>query len=200
MIHHRVQFLLYSGPVALKGVLCKQLHKHFLLLFVAIYCLVSPGFCVSHCQYAHELLCLFVTQAGQLYGRDVLVYNVHGLIHLAADVRNFSPLDSYSAFPFENCLGKVEKLVRKPNFPLQQVIRRLSEKQETESLSKQYSNVPRKCHNLGPVPCQFAQYSQFKQVFSNNLMFSSECDNNCVKVSETCMCSCQEHFVDGEQM
>ena len=103
------QFLLYSGPVALKGVLCEQLHKHFLLLFVAIYCLVSPGFCVSHCQYAHELLCLFVTQAGQLYGRDVLVYNVHGLIHLAADVRNFGPLDSYSAFPFENFLGKVEK-------------------------------------------------------------------------------------------
>ncbi|KAI0217238.1 hypothetical protein LSAT2_030900, partial [Lamellibrachia satsuma] len=123
------QFLLYSGPVVLKGVLCEQLYKHFLLLFVGIYCLVSPGFCVSHCQYANELLRLFVTQAGQLYGRDVLVYNVHGLIHLAVDVRNFGHLDSYSAFPFENFLGKLKKLVRKPNFPLQQVIRRLSEKQ-----------------------------------------------------------------------
>ena len=60
------QFLLYSGPVVLKGVLCEQLYKHFLLLFVCIYCLVSPGFCVSHCQYANKLIRLFVTQAGQL--------------------------------------------------------------------------------------------------------------------------------------
>ena len=28
------------------------------------------------------------------------VDNVHGLIHLAADVKQFGPLDSFSAFPF----------------------------------------------------------------------------------------------------
>ena len=102
----------------------------FLLLFIGIYCLVTPAYYMSHCQYTHELLHLFVSQAGQLYGRDVLVYNVHGLIHLAADVQNFGPLDSYSAFPFENFLGKLKKLVRKPNLPLQQVIHRLSEKKK----------------------------------------------------------------------
>ena len=64
---------------------------------------------MSHCQYAHELLHLFVSQTGQLYGKDVLVYNVHSLIHLAADVQNFGPLDSFSAFPLENFLGKLKK-------------------------------------------------------------------------------------------
>ena len=83
---------------------------------------------MSHCQYAHELLHLFVSQSGQLCGRDVLVYNVHDLIHLAADVQNVGPLDSYSAFLFENFLGKLKTLVCKPNLPLQQFIRRLSEK------------------------------------------------------------------------
>ena len=180
------QFLLYSGPIVLKGVLCERFYKHFLLLFVGIYCLVSPAYCMSHCQYAHELLHLFVSQTGQLYGKDVLVYNVHSLIHLAADVQNFGPLDSFSAFPFENFLGKLKKLVRKPNLPLQQVIRRLSEKKETKSTNtgKQHSNIPKKCHNLGPIPNQFTQYSQFQQIFSNNLMFSSEYGNNCVKIRD----------------
>ena len=60
------QFLLFSGPIVLKGVLCERFYKHLLLLFVGIYCLVSPAYCMSHCQHAHELLHLFVSQTGQM--------------------------------------------------------------------------------------------------------------------------------------
>jgi len=38
-------------------------------------------------------------------------------------------LDSYSAFPFENYLQYLKKLVRKPNAPLVQIINRIQESQ-----------------------------------------------------------------------
>ncbi len=61
---------------------------------------------------------------GRLYGEDQYVYNVHGLVHLANDASRFGVLDDYSAFVFESFLGTLKRLIRKPNFPLQQVMRR----------------------------------------------------------------------------
>ena len=102
------QFLLYTGIIALKGQISGVLYNLFLLLFVAIFCLSSAEVCNTHADYAHELLCLFVREAGNLYGRGFFVYNEHGLTHLAEDVKNFGPLNSYSAFPFENFLGQLK--------------------------------------------------------------------------------------------
>ena len=67
-----------------------------------------------------------------MYGPEMdhsyLRYNVHGLSHLCQDAIKYGPLDNISAFPLENYLGQLKKLIRKPNFPLQQVQRRLHEK------------------------------------------------------------------------
>ena len=46
------------------------------------------------------------------------VYSVHGLLYMVEDVKIHGPLDSYSAFPFENVLERLKKLVRKPVYPL----------------------------------------------------------------------------------
>ena len=77
--------------------------------------------------HAEELLLLFVQHFSSLYGLEMIVYNVHCVIHLADDARLFGSLDNVSAFCFENFLGKLVKLVRKKNKPLEQVIRRLLE-------------------------------------------------------------------------
>ena len=45
-------------------------------------------------------------------------------MHIADDVARFHALDRVLAFPFECFLGKLKQIVRKPNFPLQQVIRK----------------------------------------------------------------------------
>lgn len=55
------------------------------------------------------------------------MYNIHNLVHLADDAQHFGSLDNFSAFPIENYLGMLKKLVRKAHPPLQQVIRRLGE-------------------------------------------------------------------------
>ena len=122
------QFLLYSGIVCLKGQLSTELYDHFLWLFVSIFCLASQDFYADHTDYAHALLCIFVSQCEQLYEKEIYVYNVHCLTHLSDDVKKYGPLDSYSAFPFENFLGQIKRLVRKPQSTLEQVVKRLSEK------------------------------------------------------------------------
>jgi hypothetical protein len=120
-------FLLYTGPIALKKNLPKHMYQHFLLLHVAITILCSPRLHHRYCDYAENLLVVFVQNFHAIYG-DFLVYNVHSLIHLASDVRKYGPLPQISAFPFENFLYKLKKLIRKPNQTLQQIVKRLTEK------------------------------------------------------------------------
>jgi len=121
------QFLLYTGPVVLKGLLTETLYKHFMLFSFSIYCCVHSDLCARYSEFARAALTKFVTLAAKIYGEDVLVYNMHTLVHIVDDVKLFGALDNISCFPFENHLRCMKKLVRRPGMPLQQVVCRLSE-------------------------------------------------------------------------
>lgn len=121
------QFLLYTGPVVLKGVLQSQIYDNFMLLSTGVYILVSSEYCLRMNDLANSLLISFVQHFSQLFGPEFLVYNVHGLVHLCEDVKIHGNLDLFSSFPYENFLGHLKKMVRGPRNPLTQVIRRLSE-------------------------------------------------------------------------
>jgi hypothetical protein len=108
------QFLLYTGMVVLHDLMDANAYGHFMLLVVAISLLADANQCKIHCDYAHSLLVEFVKLAKGLYGKEMLVYNVHNLIHLSSDVKLYGNLDSFSAFPFENHLGEIKKKLRKP--------------------------------------------------------------------------------------
>lgn len=120
--------LMYTGPVILRDVLTPKQYSHFLALHCAIRILASPKFHLMLNAYAESLLEHFVKVYGILYGHCLISYNVHGLLHLANDVKHVGPLDSFSAFQFENALGKVKRLVRKCDKQLQQLSNRLAEK------------------------------------------------------------------------
>ena len=106
--------LLYTGPVVLKGKLPKEMYDNFMLLSTAIRVLVSPTLDTSFCDYVTELLVCFVQHYAELYGEDEVVYNIHCVVHLAKDAKLHGPLDRLAAFPFENYLGRLKKMVRKP--------------------------------------------------------------------------------------
>ena len=181
------QFLLYTGPVVLLNKVSDVVYKNFLLLFVSIHILVNPQLCSLYCDYAHKLLVLFVQHFETIYGRNMLVYNVHGLVHLAEDARRFGCLDNISAFPFENFLGKLKRMVRKPSFPLQQIIRRLHEKSEHHRGDKDSHKFPpylKKKHNMGPVPQGYPLCEQYSQVHIENCCLTTMQGDNCVKVSQ----------------
>ena len=93
-------FLLYLGIVLLQDVLPTEYYIHFCSLSCAIQILSDPKECVDNNDYAQSLLVYFVEQMSILYGVQEVVYNVHGLIHIADDVKRLGPLDTFSTFPY----------------------------------------------------------------------------------------------------
>ena len=77
--------------------------------------------------YAKSLLEVFVKKAAILFGKSFVCYNIHNLIHLEGDVTRFGPLHTFSAYPFENKLGQIKRLLRKSEKPLQQIVKRLGD-------------------------------------------------------------------------
>ncbi|KAG1664804.1 hypothetical protein GQR58_019670 [Nymphon striatum] len=115
--------------------------------------------------YMH-LICLGVTRRllrFKIYGAENVVYNVHNLMHLPDDVRRFGALDNISAFVFENYLGKLKKMVRKPQFVIQQLVNRISEKDLTEKINICHETLRRE-HNHGPVLHDTGLASKVKSV------------------------------------
>lgn len=185
------QFLLYTGPVVLKKHLSPAKYRHFMLLFVSIFCLSCDLFCESYRDYVQELLCKFVQKFGELYGTDMLVFNVHGLVHLAKATEKFGTLDNFSAFVFESFLGNLKRLVRKPSLPLQQVIRRISESKgnlfdPTVLIDSSKDGKLKKKHMNGPVPRTILPLvaSQYKAIQFPNLYFSTSKGDNCCLVND----------------
>lgn len=181
------QFMLYTGPICLQGILSSDVYRHFMLLFVSIYCLCSRFYYKDYVMYSNELIRLFVEDYGKLYGQDMITYNVHGLIHLANDVKKFGPLENFSAFVFESFLARLKRMVRKPNFPLQQVVRRLS---ENSDLNFSKDTVPptgkvRLEHRNGPLPQNALNgLLQFAEISLPDVFLSLKDGDNCVLVEK----------------
>jgi hypothetical protein len=180
------EFLLYSGFLVLDGILPGPLYDHFLLLFVANRILMSPQLAVTYADYANELLIKFVHDAESLYGKQTLVYNVHSLIHLAADVKKFGSLENFSAFIFENELGHLKKLVRKPQNPIQQILKRLDEKVMycIQSPSKISGPITKSEHSRGPLLTSVIGAQQFKQLHSDRWTLTLTLGNNCIMLKD----------------
>ena len=147
------QFLLYTGPVVLREVLPIEHYSLFLCLHYAIRILISEALGKTHSYYAEELLQHFVKTFPILYGKEFLSYNVHGLLHIAEDARQFGSLDSFSAFRFENHLGKLKRFLKSGANSLVQIHNRLSEqrlysKVQTVSDSKVEFHLP---HSSGSL-------------------------------------------------
>ena len=113
----------------------------------------------------------------------MVVYNVHCLVHLANEVRKYGCLDTISAFPFENFMQFIKRLIRKPNLPLQQAIHRLSEmKGRSQSVKKEPKGGLRRQHHGGPKPHGYQLCRQYKEVFLQNFHISTSQGDNCVRV------------------
>lgn len=179
------QFLLYTGIVTLKNSLPALLYNNFLVLFVAISILVNPEHS-DYYSYSGEFLMFFVQEFSQIYGRNQIVYNVHSLVHLASDTEHFGSLDSISAFPFENFLGGLKKMVKKAHLPLQQVIRRLGEEKSFSEKVCACPSISQKKlkfeHNSGPLPFVSYRSRQFHEVTSSKFCIKCQAPDNCVYV------------------
>ncbi|MEL7308048.1 MAG: hypothetical protein AAGK05_09355 [Pseudomonadota bacterium] len=115
-------FLLYTGPVILKGKLPRDYYEHFLLLSAAISILCEESSCESAITTAEEMLHVFHNCLGDLYENSIYSFNMHSLLHLAAQVRRKGSLSKCSAFVFENAMGKLVSYAKTGQCTIDQIV------------------------------------------------------------------------------
>ena len=121
-------FLFFTGGLSLANVVDTKVYKLFLLLQSAIFILCDPLKCHLHVKYAHQFLTVFVKKCEEVFGKQMMVYNVHALLHVADDITHFGPLDTFSAFKFETMIHNLVRLLHAKHLPLQQLQNRLCER------------------------------------------------------------------------
>lgn len=123
-------FLNYAGIVVLKDYLPEKYYTHFLLLFCAVrICSVKS---YSHLlEIARSLFNDFLRDFKSLYGVEFMTSNIHNLCHVVDEVERFGPLPTISAYPFENCLHSLKKMVKPGPNPLAQIANRITENMQT---------------------------------------------------------------------
>jgi len=110
----------------------------------------------------------FIINSIQIYGPDFISHNIHNFLHLSDCVRLFDSLDNFSAFPFENFMQKLKKMIRKSSQPLQQVVRRIIEENNilrpTKNTDNNLSTELLMEHSDGPLinTCSTPQYKKLK--------------------------------------
>ena len=138
------QCVLYTGPLISHHIMPEDMFNHFLSLSVAMSILLDSrdGSRGHYLNYAKELLEFFVRKAPDIYGESFTTYNVHSLIHISDDVKNYGvSLYELSAFKLsfvKNYLQKLKKYTKKAQNPVAQVAKSLSELEK--STTKPFMN------------------------------------------------------------
>jgi len=101
----------------LKKFLFEDCYSIFITLNIAMIILLSPNQ-NDKIDYADKLLNYFVKSFQHIYGSHYISHNVHGLLYIVDDYRNFGPLDFCSCFPFENFMKILKTSIRKHDLPL----------------------------------------------------------------------------------
>lgn len=96
------QFLLYTGPVVLQGIINNEGYLHFMCLHVSFRILLTSNIGINLVNFVEKLLSYFVHKFYEIYGAEFISMNVHNLLHIVDDYIKFGSLDNCSCFPFEN--------------------------------------------------------------------------------------------------
>jgi len=93
-------------------------------------------------------------------------------MHLCDDYKEFGPLYQCSAFPFENYMGYLKKMLRKPHKPLEQIIKRYSEvcSLKSQMISKKHPFLTG-LHNRGPTLLNKGK--QFTSIIFKNMILKT---------------------------
>jgi len=120
------QLLLYTGIIVLKNVISDDCYQNCLALNISMRILLNDGHS-KYVNYARELLDYFIKSFQQIYGTQFVSHNIHGLQHLCDDYVKHGSLNNCCAFPYENYMKILKKMIRKYEKPLQQIVHRYNE-------------------------------------------------------------------------
>ncbi|XP_018320219.1 uncharacterized protein LOC108733537 [Agrilus planipennis] len=188
------QLLLYTGPVIFFNILKGDSYLHFLLLHSACRVLLMSGPSEINLEYAEIALKVYVECCESIYGQTFMSYNIHGLLHVVQDVKLLGPMDSYSAFPYEDNMSFFGKFFRKPNQLLQQLHRRLTERKHChKSKHEQFEIQPLYQHHHGPLTENISgDFIQFKGLkFEHFRIMAGSKRDSCLLLKNGIICEVQ---------
>ena len=198
------QFLVYSGPIALKDIVPDDIYTNFLYLHIAARILTNRDRIKDpeSLRLAENFLTQFVDGFTEIYGPRYVSHNIHNLLHVCMDVERFGVLDDYSAFKFESFIFFLKKLLRKHNQELQKIVRRYAELGKAcIDINKKKENTflgLKNCHKSGPIVPNLGQGKQYK--FYATEYFTINCDdirNNTVILNNKTAVRCY-NFIQTE--
>jgi len=177
--------LCYTGPIAFRGVLHDDVYNNFMLLSCAMRILLSPNLSNSYAAFAGQLLKAFVEHAKVVYGEHMVTYNMHGLIHIANEVASHANLDNISAFPFENHLFQLKRMLRKPQSTLKQLVHRILERQAFPPAAEPRDPPPTFFRPMNTVhpPFQYRDCLVYAGVICRMVRFDNTLANSCVEIN-----------------
>lgn len=172
------QFLIYTGPLALKNILAKRIYNNFMLLNIAMTILLTSDISDKLLNYANTVLNYFVKEFESIYGQHMVSHNVHGLTHICSDYKRYGNLDACSCFVFENYMKNLKQMLRKHDKPLEQVIKRYQEKNTNEIVNiirnQQIDTVFYYEHSNGPLIHNTCDPQYLKLVLFNKISINTQ--------------------------
>lgn len=123
-------FLLYLSPIVIPK-FCSSEYSQCFITFSVIIRIFCSTIDKEFLRYARELVVNLIKQFKNIFGDKFLVYNVHSLVHLFDDGKQFGKLDDISCFPYENVLRFLKRSIRGTKHPLQQLVKRVMESDQT---------------------------------------------------------------------
>ena len=177
------EFSLYTGVVALHGLLEKSAYDNFIKLHVVMTILSNPKLAEKKewLDFAENVMYDFKTGFEDIYGEDFASFNVHAILHLIYFCRMYGSVEKFSAYRFEsfNYLIKLAA-TRKGEKPLQQVMRRFYEFECLNDEEEIKLDVDLKQeHSDGPIlSCIKPNIKQFKSLKKKNLEIKLDGKNN----------------------
>ncbi|XP_044744741.1 uncharacterized protein LOC123306687 [Coccinella septempunctata] len=164
-------FLLYLSIVILRRVLPIDVYQHFLLFFCSVTICSSLNAHSKLLPVAETLLYTYIETYRDFYGEDFMTSNVHNLSHLIEEVRKFGELSTFSAYPFENRLFQIKRLLRNGNNPLSQVAKRIVEIMQMDNNTS--DNTPSSDIEKYPILQQLIQSGHFSKIQFENFSLKS---------------------------
>lgn len=114
-------YLLYYLRYSLSGILNMTYVSHMQLLSAAIYSLSKKSITQNEIKSARAKLTQFADDFEELYGKESVTMNVHLIRHIPDAVIHLGPLWAQSLFGFEAMNGVLNRMVKSPKQPIQQI-------------------------------------------------------------------------------
>lgn len=121
------QIMLYTGPFLFKHIVSLPVYNNLIMFNIVMRILSCSKTVYSQNDYANALAKHFVKTFSHVFGSGNVSYNVHSFIHLANDCKKYGVVDNFSAFPFENYLQHLKKILQSGPSPLVQLHNRIIE-------------------------------------------------------------------------